>query len=34
LSLGKDAKVVEPASLQKEIKKELEEMLDSYRNSD
>ena len=26
LSLGKDAKVVEPASLQKEIKKELEEM--------
>ncbi len=32
LSLGKDAKVVEPASLQKEIKNELEQMLDSYRN--
>jgi len=30
LSLGKDAKVVEPASLQKEIKKELEEMLSDY----
>jgi len=30
LSLGKDAKVVEPASLQKEIKNELEEMLSDY----
>jgi predicted DNA-binding transcriptional regulator YafY len=30
LSLGKDAKVVEPASLQKEIKNELEQMLSDY----
>ena len=30
LSLGKDAKVVEPASLQKEIQKELEQMLSDY----